>query len=413
MKKIILSIVLLTSFAINAQGLNFSSKDQILKYDKFDFESKGYATSLPQSYSLEKYVPPILVQQGGTCVGFASIYYGLSTIYNKKLNITSELEKYAFSFDPYFLYTLINKSANCEDGLNYVEAFDLLQKLGAKKIFYPSFLDCNSKIEEAQLKRVAKYTSPYKIKNAYVLEPEDKSFIMEVKEVIHEGIPVFVGIEVTKSFEPFNSKTNINGVKKDGLWKVNLKEKSIEGHAMCVIGYDNVKFGGCFKLANSWDTTYGENGFLYIKYTDFKKIVKECYFIEIDENEFLNSPNYQRISFSEPEYKNHNYEGEVNGDSFNGFGIYSVDHEYFMIGEFINGDKNGTFICIDKNADKYHKITVYEFKDDIIVKKINGFATDTSNKSIEGFKNYLGKIIPDMKVENSDIFPDIDLKTKK
>ena len=413
MKKLLLLFILLSISYINAQGLNFSTKEQISKIDKYDFEKKGYATSLPQSYSLEKYVPPILDQQGGTCLGFTSLYYGLSTIYNKKLNITSELEKYAYSFDPYFLYTLINKSDNCDDGLNYGEAFDLLQKLGAKKLFYPSFLDCNSKIEEEQLKRVANYTTPYRIKNAFVLEPEEKSFINDVKEIIHDGIPVLVGIDITKSFEPFNVKSNVNGVKKDGLWKIKPNEKSEGGHAMCVIGYDNVKFGGCFKLANSWDTSYGENGFLYIKYTDFKKIVKECYFIEIDENEFLNSPTYQRVNFSEPEYKNDSYEGEINEDYFDGYGIYSIEHEYFLIGEFNKGEKNGTFICINKNADKYHKVTVYEYEKDVIIKKINGFATDTKNKSIEEFTSYLGKIMPKIKVEISDITPEFDLKTKK
>lgn len=413
MKKIFLIFALISTLFINAQGLNFSSNDQILKYDKYDFESKGYAANIPSKYSLEKYVPPILNQDGGTCVGFTSIYYGLSTMYNKKLNITSELEKYAYAFDPYFLYTLINKSANCEDGLNYPEALDILLKLGAKKLFYPSFLDCNSKIDDAQLKRVAKYTTPYKIKNAYFLKRQDKDFIKNVKELLYEGTPVLIGVDITKSFERFNSKSNINGVNKDGLWKIKPNEKSKGGHAMCVVGYDNIKFGGCFKLANSWDTTYGDNGFLYIKYADFKRIIAVACFFDIEESDFLNLPNYKRVSFTEQEYKNHNYEGEVNGDSFNGFGIYSADHEFFMIGEYINGEKNGTFICIDNNADKYHKITVYEFKDDIIVKKINGFATDTSNKSVEGFKNYLGKIIPGMKVENSDVFPDIDLKTKK
>ena len=59
MKKIFLIFALTTTLFINAQGLNFSSKDQILKYDKYDFESKGYAANIPSKYSLEKYVPPI------------------------------------------------------------------------------------------------------------------------------------------------------------------------------------------------------------------------------------------------------------------------------------------------------------------------------------------------------------------
>jgi hypothetical protein len=68
MKKIFVLLGLITQLFTTAQGLNFSTDDQISKYDKFDVEAKGYATSIPMSYSLEKFVPPVLEQEGGTCV---------------------------------------------------------------------------------------------------------------------------------------------------------------------------------------------------------------------------------------------------------------------------------------------------------------------------------------------------------
>ena len=111
MKKKLTLFAFLATLIINAQGLNFSSSEKISKYDKYEFESKGYATTLPSLFSLEKYVPPIQQQDGGTCVGYSTLYYALSTMYNKKLGITSNIEKYAYSFDPYFIYTFLNKSS--------------------------------------------------------------------------------------------------------------------------------------------------------------------------------------------------------------------------------------------------------------------------------------------------------------
>ena len=414
MKKILLFFAFVSSLIINAQGLNFNSNEQISKYDKYNSESKGYATSTPPSYSLEKYVPPILNQDGGTCVGYSTLYYGLSTMYNYKLGITSYAEKFAYSFDPYFIYSFLNKSSKCEAGLSFNDSFDLQSRIGAKKMFYPLFLSCDSNFDDQQAKRAINYTSPYKIKNYYYLDPKDVNFIKYIKQNIYSGFPVVVGAQLKKSFDPYNPTKNPGGVKSDGLWKPKPNEKPNGGHAMCVIGYDNVKFGGCFKLSNSWGPDYGAKGYVYIKYIDFIKAVKEAYVFEIDDyqNTTIDYQNYKRFYFNEPRYKNHSYEGEINNNNYlNGYGIYSIDHKYFLIGKFANGVKNGPFITIDQEADKL--ITVYEYENDVIVKKLSGFANNSENKSIIDFTKYIKKVIPNQKVIVSDQAPDLDLSIKK
>ena len=413
MKKLLLSVAIFTSIFINAQGLNFSTKEQISKIDKYDFETKGYATALPNAYSLEKYVPPILEQDGGTCLGYASLYYGLSTMYNIKFNITSNVEKLAYSFDPYFIYTLLNKSSKCEEGMNFEEAFELQSKIGAKKMFFPSFLDCDSQINQEKINRIKKYSIPYKITNYYSTDTEDVNFIANVKKALYAGYPVMVGVELKKSFDPFNAKYNIYGVKKDGLWNPKTNEKPNGGHAMCVIGYDNLKFGGCFKLANSWSTAYGDKGYVYIKYVDFKKSVKEAFIFEIEDenNKIFHSPNYDRFNFTETKFKNHMYEGEVNTNFINGYGIYSIDHNYFLIGKFDNGVKNGLFISIDQEAEKL--VTVYEFENDELVKKVSGFASNNQNSDMVDFTKYLNKVIPNKQILLSEKPLELNLSNKK
>jgi hypothetical protein len=51
------------------------------------------------------------------------------------------------------------------------------------------------------------------------------------------------------------------------------------GHAMCVIGYDDYKFGeeGGFQLQNSWTPQWGKNGRAWVRYSDFAFFCKEAY----------------------------------------------------------------------------------------------------------------------------------------
>jgi hypothetical protein len=52
------------------------------------------------------------------------------------------------------------------------------------------------------------------------------------------------------------------------------------GHALCVIGYDDRKFGGAFQVMNSWTPQWGVNGIAWIRYSDFQNYVREAYGID-------------------------------------------------------------------------------------------------------------------------------------
>jgi hypothetical protein len=330
-------------------------------------------------------------------------------MFNIKLGITSTTEKYAFSFDPYFIYSFLNNSSKCENGLKFNDSFDLQSRIGAKKMFYPLYLNCDSGFNEQEAKRALNYTTPYKIKNWYFANPVNVNFIKSLKQAISSGYPIIVGVELKPSFSPFDLNKNPIGIKKDGLWKPKPNEKPDGGHAMCVIGYDDVKYGGCFKLVNSWGNEFGENGYVYIKYKDFKDSVKEAFVMEIDnyQSATINTPNYQRFGFKDPRYKNHIYEGETTNNNIDGYGIYSIDHKYFLIGRFDNGIRNGLFVNLNQDT---RKLTVYEYQNDVVVRKINGFATETQNKSLEDFTKYIKKINPIEEINTSEETPDFEIK---
>jgi hypothetical protein len=59
------------------------------------------------------------------------------------------------------------------------------------------------------------------------------------------------------------------------------------GHALCVIGYDDNKYGGAFEVINSWGSRWGNDGFIWIRYNDFTQFTKyafEVFSIDKDQN---------------------------------------------------------------------------------------------------------------------------------
>jgi hypothetical protein len=67
------------------------------------------------------------------------------------------------------------------------------------------------------------------------------------------------------------------------LWEPTEEDRSLMGfggHAQCVVGYDDKKYGGAFLIMNSWGPRWGNRGFAWVRYPDFKYFVREAYGLE-------------------------------------------------------------------------------------------------------------------------------------
>jgi len=359
MKKIIL-LFLLVSTQVFSQGLILSSPEEKASFPKLPSDKLGFVEVLPSSYSLEKYVPPVRKQKGGTCVGFASFYYALSTMYNISFDITDPNEKYAHSFDPYFLYSIhFNDQNDCEGGLPFETAFNNLGKIGAKKLFYPPFTNCETNWTTTKLKNTLGYTTPYSIENWYYIDKNnvsDNGLIEIVKKSLYNDIPVITGFKFVKSMYSYNSE-NVLGVKSNGLWDPKTYESKEGGHALCVVGYSDYKFGGAFRIVNSWGTNYGDNGYLWVKYEDFTEFVELAFILDLNKNIKRLPPteivtnNYKRFYYKNNSNSYNSYEGQYLGNGVNGYGIFT-DKEYdtHYVGNFEDGDMTGFFLVVDKDG---------------------------------------------------------------
>ena len=352
MKKLLLPLffTLTTPFYLFSQGLNLSSPDDMDQIEKYNREKLGFGVEVPSYFNLERYVPEVAEQTGSTCVGYASLYYGLSTMYNIKFNITSSQEKLAHSFDPNFIYSIVqNQSNSCSDGLYMWDSFQLMFSIGAKKEFFSPFLDCSSSWNQSQKANVFKYTKPYSINEFYYFDI-DYTIVNSIKEVISDNTPVIAGFKFVESLWEYNS-SNLNGVDYTGLWTPKDYEEANGAHAMTIVGYDDYKYGGSFRVVNSWGKDYGDNGYLWIRYSDLRKYVNEAYFIELNDNvkEYytdtqIDEINYQRVKMNQ----GYIYEGQVYSDKFEGLGILSNTNEnWFLVGVFRNSKINGNLIIID------------------------------------------------------------------
>ncbi|TAG02592.1 MAG: hypothetical protein EAZ44_07035 [Cytophagia bacterium] len=277
----------------NAKGCKFNLKT----YEKVDLippPKRGEQDALPKKYSLKQYAPePKNQGDYGTCVGWALAYAARTIQIAKHYGWKHSVLITDNAFSPYFLYEKIKKSNDlkCNEGTDLAAALDTMKNNGVLK-FNEYEYTCNGSITQ----RHEKKASEYKIKNYMRLFDVDApSQHLSVKKVLAGGNPVVIGIGVTNSFK-----------RAKGIERWQLKEEfnakdAEEGHAMTIVGYDDEKFGGAFELMNSWGTSWGKNGFIWVSYKDFEKICFQAYTMQAEDSDFFEWNGSVKIQLSNGE----------------------------------------------------------------------------------------------------------------
>jgi hypothetical protein len=319
-------------------------------------QSQGYASEeLPTKISYRKYTPPIQDQGDvGTCVGWAVAYAQLSTQQNLQMGITGFGPKICRAMDPYFVYGYISSNGDtwCQNGASMSDAMQVLLNRGTKPFIWDPWLTCNSLVTFSDF--TTALASNYVI-NDYLAVPLDE-IVGNVKLALANEFIVSIGVNLTESFHAGSALNS-------GVWSPSSSEEPTGGHAMCVVGYDDSKFGGAFEVMNSWGTGYGENGFVWIKYKDFKKYVDEAYVIETKDfqkgrcsmGDCYNS--YSRYTYDDGTI----YEGIVKNGEIDIYGSIAYPNGDFYVGGINEGRKHGYGIYYDFAQKLYYNV---QFKND-------------------------------------------------
>ena len=226
-------------------------------------------TSVPKSYSIKGFAPtPGNQGRQPSCVGWAS-GYGARTIANAIKNgwgnNTAKINQNTFS--PAFVYNLIKfkDDTNCKRGSYIEDAMKLLNAYGVLELkdFTYDQRNCvknpsNYGLQKAKQNTILSYERLAKWDNP-------TNLVGKVKKAIANKNPVVIGMQVSSTF--FKAK---------GFWN-GIHTSKPGGHAMVVVGYDDDKYGGSFELLNSWGRNWGNNGYIWVRYADFKKNTKTAY----------------------------------------------------------------------------------------------------------------------------------------
>ena len=386
MKKLLFTLFTLSIVLVQfGQGIKFD--DNIYsKLEAWETNELGFSQTLPSSYSLRKHCPRPGRQKGGSCVGWANGYTAMSIIYNIKFDLDTTITKHTqLAFDPYFIYSLIylEDENDCSEGTLCSMALDTLYHYGCKRKILPEITKCNSKIgnKSKYFARAFKISNFSTVPSDFFNNSVDLRYrVNMLKEKIAAKNPLVIGSKTFGSIEYV-------GVKSSGLWDSYSNEIIDGGHAMCVVGYDDNKFGGAFEVMNSWGDYWGDDGFLWIKYDDFLRKVDEVYFIETFYDEPFKVGNgtcylgdckneYSFIKFNEKSF----YEGEFRNGNYDGYGIFRGRDGIEYVGRWNYGKKDGQFLVYNSNKDISYKIT---YNNNIKVdEKVLGFANSDNENDL-------------------------------
>jgi hypothetical protein len=246
-----------------------------------DFDISTYSSDLlgdentpiqPLSVDLSPNFPlPGDQGQQGSCVGWATAYALKS--YQEKIELGWSLNTAAHLFSPAFVYNQINGGQ--DQGAYIFQALNLFVDQGAATLATMPYSDNDyltqpsaEALEEASMFTAAGWS-----------RVNDTS---QIKAALVNRRPVVGGIKVYSSFY------NLYGA--DSVYNTTT-EDYLGGHAVTIVGYDDNRFDGAFRVINSWSSQWGDDGYFWLPY-DFaaQGILTEAYVVEDAENAAIPEP---------------------------------------------------------------------------------------------------------------------------
>lgn len=228
---------------------------------------------LPESANLQKFAPAVGNQgQQGSCVAWSSAYAARSILESARTGQPGESVK----FSPSFLYNQIGLDG-CQG--SYIQrAMEFMTKQGS--VPYQAFpytdQDCSNQPSQQLMQQATQYRMRgYNRLTLGDRTDNDAIDLQAIKQNLSQGAPVAIGMMVGQSF--------MQEMMGKDLWQPAPGDEDMQGfggHAMCVVGYDDKKYGGSFLIMNSWGPEWGNNGFAWVQYPAFKYFVREAYGLE-------------------------------------------------------------------------------------------------------------------------------------
>ncbi|MEW6086784.1 MAG: C1 family peptidase [bacterium] len=227
------------------------------KFDERDYLMRAYlpVVKLPKKTDYTSKMSPVADQgDEGTCVGFAAAH-GMKE-YQELLDYKKLVE-----LSPRFIYSearKIDKIPADQEGATLRAAVKVLQKLGVcREKFWPYAPHQDDKAKPGVLADAKKFrVTAY----ARILD------LFELRSALATKGPGIIGVSVFEGM--MKTKTGKVPMPKKG-------EKSLGGHALCAVGYDDT--AKLVKFKNSWSAAWGEKGYGYLPYAYIEKYMMDAW----------------------------------------------------------------------------------------------------------------------------------------
>ncbi len=266
----VLLLLLLTVATLNAQGLEFEDEryEQLPQLPQIE-GAKDIA--LPQAVDLSPYCPQVRNQGDAfSCVGWA-VGYGALTIQRAIDHQWAEPQQITENaYSALYIYNQIG-SGDCRQGARISDALELLSTRG----------DCPAREFDFELDNCQKRPSPELIRRArrdtiadymtlFGLDAPPDEKARQVRMALAQNYPVIVGMAVLRNFYQLRDAR---------YWWPDIGDTTpAGGHALVVVGYDDPS--SSFLLFNSWGESWGDQGFIRIKYDAFSQYCKYAFIMQ-------------------------------------------------------------------------------------------------------------------------------------
>ena len=221
--------------------------------------------------------PPIGSQTVNNCVGWAMGYYQQSHNLALTLGHANNTTDQSVKCSPKFLYNMINSGV--DNGAYFSDAFMMLQKHGCiSKADLPENSDFTSwdLNPDHWQNGIPRRTNPVQ----YIYNVDTQAGLDQMKQILTNGYVLTYGTYINSW-----QYTIIQGGALAGQKVMHWMNGSNGGHAMTIVGYDDSAWVdinnngyqdsgemGAFKIANSWGTSWGISGYMWVAYDALKSV---------------------------------------------------------------------------------------------------------------------------------------------
>jgi len=356
-----MSVLMFISNA-DAQFLKDVSLSELSKIDKNNSiteEDFGFSADdeIPNSYSLEKFCVVSNQRESSSCTGFAVGNGAMTILYNLVNGITRSNEKWVNRFDPFYLYCALKDpndleciaGGGCNCGSKIYEALELIENYGCKKLYLYPRLECGSTLNKNNLRSMVDVTGAYSIDgffNLFEYEEINGEWYKDVKIddlkwYLSHNNPITAGINVTEDFSVLAPDNH----------KYSATKGSIGRHAVTIVGYDDYKYGGAFRILNSYGYKWGDDGYFWMTYKDFEDQADVAYVIKKENWDDWRNPIISSTFYKGPFKGNEtkNWEGPWDEDGmFHGRGIITTK-TYSASGVYDHGKAHGWWVWFEND----------------------------------------------------------------